>query len=101
MYIYNVTTFVHWEIHETWVKWMKEKRIPAMIATGYFERAQFVRLLDTDETEGLTYAVQYFCGAKDDYLRFMEDHDAAFRSEGHERWGDYCVAFSTLMEVVK
>ncbi|WP_276479797.1 DUF4286 family protein [Paraflavitalea pollutisoli] len=101
MYIYNVTTFVHWGIHESWVKWMQEKRIPAVIATGCFDRAQFVKLLDTDETEGLTYAVQYFCGAKDDYLRYVDVHDAAFKQEGHERWGEYCIAFSSLMELVK
>ncbi len=51
MYIYNVTTHVHWSIHEAWVQWMQQQHIPAVIATGCFEKHQMVRVLETDDTE--------------------------------------------------
>lgn len=100
MYIYNVTTYVHWSIHEAWVKWMKQQYIPAIIGTGCFDRYQLVRLLETDETDGPTYAVQYFSHTKDDYLRYIELHAQQFSEENRLKWGEHCLSFSTLMEVV-
>lgn len=100
MYIYNVTTHVHWSIHEAWVQWMQQQHIPDVIATGCFARYQLVRVLETDETEGPTYAVQYFSHTKDDYLRYMEDHAPRLRAEGFNKWGDNCISFRSLMEVV-
>jgi len=101
MYIYNVTSFVHWGIHDAWLQWMKEQRMPAVVATGCFNSYQLVKVLGTDETEGATYAVQYFCGAKDDYLRFIEQHEASLLQESRNKWGDYSMSFGTLMEAVK
>lgn len=101
MYIYNVTTYVHWSIHEAWVQWMQQEHIPAVIATGCFEKYQLVRVLETDESEGPTYAVQYFSHMKDDYLRYVENHQARLREESRNKWGEHCLSFSSLMEVVK
>ncbi|WP_315818568.1 DUF4286 family protein [Paraflavitalea speifideaquila] len=100
MYIYNVTTYVHWSIHEAWVQWMQQERIPAIIETGCFRKFQLVRVLETDETEGPTYAVQYFSESKDDYLRYRENHEPALQAAGHSKWGAYCISFSSLMEVL-
>ena len=100
MYIYNVTTYVHWSIHEAWVQWMKEQHMPAIIATGCFDRYQLVRVLETDETEGPTYAVQYFSHSKADYLRYIESHAQRFTAESRNKWGEHCLSFSSLMEVV-
>lgn len=100
MYIYNVTTYVHWSIHEAWMRWMREKQIPAVIATQCFHNHQFVRLLETDETDGPTYAVQYFSHTKDDYLRFVANHEAQFLEENHSKWGEQCLTFRSVMEVV-
>ena len=101
MYIYNVTTHVHWSIHEAWVQWMQQEHIPAIMATGYFEKYQLVRVLETDETEGPTYAVQYFSHTKEDYLRYIENHAPRLREESQNKWGELCLSFRSLMEVVK
>jgi hypothetical protein len=100
MIIYNVTTLVHWSIHETWVQWMQEEHMPAVVATGCFERYQLVRLLETDETEGPTYAAQYFSDTKDDYLRYIDNYAPGLRQEGLNKWGDKCISFRSLMQVV-
>lgn len=100
MYIYNVTTYVHWSIHEAWLQWMKQQHMPALVATGCFDRFQLVRLLETDETDGPTYAVQYFSHTKDDYLRYMELHEQRFSEEKRDKWGERSISFSTLMELV-
>jgi Domain of unknown function (DUF4286) len=100
MFILNVTTHVHWSIHEAWVQWMQQEHMPDMVATGCFERYQLVRLLETDETEGPTYAVQYFSPAQDDYTRYQELHAARLREESLKKWGEYCISFRSLMRVV-
>ncbi|MBS1592236.1 MAG: DUF4286 family protein, partial [Bacteroidetes bacterium] len=64
MLIYNVTTHVHHTIHQQWLQWMQEKHIPNVMATECFSKHQFVRVLETDETEGVTYAIQYFAESK-------------------------------------
>jgi hypothetical protein len=79
---------------------MQQERLPAIMGTGCFSRFQMVRVLETDETEGPTYAVQYFSGSKDDYLRYRENHEPGLQAAGHRKWGEYCISFSSLMEVI-
>ncbi|MEY2640153.1 MAG: hypothetical protein RIR90_1635 [Bacteroidota bacterium] len=100
MFIYNVTVMVKWSIHDGWVKWMQEKHIPDVMATGCFEKFQFVRLLDTDETEGPTYATQYYAASKADYNRYLAQHAQVLRKDGTDTWGDNFVGFRSLMQVV-
>jgi hypothetical protein len=100
MFIYNVTTQVSWAIHEAWVQWMVKQHIPDVLATDCFVKHQLVRLLDTDETVGPTYAVQYFSHTKDDYTRYIELHATLLREESFKRWGDNFISFRSLMEVV-
>lgn len=100
MFIYNVTIMVKWSIHEAWVKWMQEQHIPDVMATGCFQQFQFVRLLETDETEGPTYATQYYAESKADYNRYIEHHAQRLRKDGADKWGDQFIGFRSLMQVV-
>ena len=59
MFIYNVTVKVDWSIHEAWVQWMLNEHMPEMIKTGCYTDSKLLRLLETDEKEGPTYAAQY------------------------------------------
>ena len=101
MYIYNVTTYVHWSIHAAWLVWMREVHIPAILGTECFESYQLVKLLETDETDGPTYAVQYFSAAKEAYQRFVANHEASFFEANRSKWGEQCLSFRSVMEVVK
>ncbi len=100
MFIYNVTIKVDASIHEQWVLWMKEKHIPQVMATGCFVQHQFVRLLEVDETEGPTYAAQYYAESKADYNRYIEVYAPALRQDGANTWGNNFIAFRSLMQVV-
>lgn len=100
MFIYNVTLKIDHGIQADWLQWMNEQHIPAVMNTGCFEKFVFVRLLDTDETEGPTYAVQYYALSRAQYNRYIELYADKLRKEATSRWGDRFVAFRTLMEVV-
>lgn len=99
--IYNVTTMVNHQVHGQWIAWMKEKHIPDVMASGCFTRYQMVRLLDTDEAEGLTYAVQYYCASQAEYERYIHQFAPALRNEVKKLFGDNQVSFRTLMGIVQ
>ena len=100
MIIYNVTTKVHHTIHESWLEWMKNENIPAMLNTGCFTNAVVVRLLEVDDSEGPTYAVQYHAESKGAYNIFIEKYAAAMSKEGIKKWGDLFISYRSVMQVV-
>ena len=100
MYIYNVTIKVDWAIAEAWKHWMIHEHIPQVLETGCFDKHQFVRLLEVDETEGPTYAAQYFAPNKASLDRYLNDYSPALRQEGIGKWGEKFIAFRSIMEVV-
>ena len=100
MIIYNVTNKVDHSIHEDWILWMKEIHIPEVMNTGCFSRFQFVRLLDTDESDGFTYATQYFAVSMEDYTRYLGQFANQLREKATIQWGNHFIAFRSLMELV-
>ena len=100
MILYNVTIKVDWTIHDEWLEWMRQEHIPEVVATGCFIRSYLFRILETDETEGPTYAAQYFAQSKGDYDRYIELHSSLLRQKAFDLWGDKFISFRSLMEVV-
>lgn len=100
MIIYNITIKIDWSIAEDWVVWMKTSHIPEVIGTGCFENHQFVRLLQVDETDGPTYATQYYAATLTKYDFYLQHHAPALREKVAEKWGAKYVDFRTLMKVI-
>lgn len=101
MFVYNVTVKVDWSVHDDWVKWMLNEHLPEMVNTGCFTNSKLMRLLETDENDGPTYAAQYLAEKKADYDRYIKDYSTAVRKKYDEKWGDRVVAFRTLMQVIE
>lgn len=100
MIIYNVTIKVDHSIAEPWLAWLKEEHIPDVINTGCFTHANILRLLEVDETDGITYAVQYHSANKELYNRYISDFAETLRNKGFEKWGNKFIAFRSVMTVV-
>jgi hypothetical protein len=100
MIIYNVTIKVAQAIATEWLAWLQAEHIPEVIATGCFTHATILRLLEVDDTEGPTYAVQYFAESKALYNQYINKHAAAMRERGYTKWGDQFIAFRSVMQVV-
>lgn len=100
MIIYNVTIKVEHSIAENWLTWLKEVHIPEMISTGCFTNATILRLLETDETEGPTYAIQYHAASNDLYNKYIESFSDEMRKKGADKWGNRVIAFRSVMQVV-
>jgi len=100
MIIYNVTIKIQRSITNDWLQWLKEEHIPGIIQTGCFTHAVILRLLEVDDSEGPTFAVQYFAESKGLYNNYIENHAAGMRQKAFDKWGDQFIAFRSVMQVV-
>jgi hypothetical protein len=100
MLIYNITTKVEHTVAHKWVQWMKEEHIPAILQTEKFIGSNFSKLLDVDESDGITYVLQFFAKTKNDYDQYIREYSAQLRNEAMEKWGAGFISFKSLMEEV-
>jgi len=100
MIIYNVTIKVHSSIEHDWLAWLKEEHIPDVTGTGCFTHAVILKLMEVDETEGPTFAVQYYAESKALYNQYIERFAPGMRQKSFDRWGDQFIAFRSVMQVV-
>ena len=100
MFVYNVTIKVLDVIKNDWLAWLKEEHIPDVLGTGCFSTAIILHLLETDDSEGPTYAIQFHAASMDDYTRYLNEFSGIMRQRSFDRWGDKFIAFRTIMEVV-
>ena len=100
MIIYNVTIRIENDAASDWLRWLIDEHVPEVINTGCFTDAKILRLLETDESEGITYAIQYFTDNLQNYQQYLENFAAGLRQKSFEKWGNKFIAFRSLMEVV-
>ena len=101
MILYNVTVKVEKQIAHAWLQWLLNEHIPEIMQTKCFVEYKVVRLLEVDDSEGPTYAIQYYAQSKADYNRYIEIHSSNMQKRSIEKWGGQFIAFRSVMEVVK
>ena len=100
MFVYNVTIKIHDSIQHEWLNWLQKEHVPEVIATGCFSGATILRLLETDDSEGPTYTIQYQAQSKALYNQYIEKFAGIMRQRSFDQWGDKFIAFRSLMQVV-
>ena len=100
MYIYNVTIKVREDIQAVWMEWLQAEHIPEILATGCFYEATILQLLEIDDTEGPTFAIQYKAESKAQYNHYITKYADSLRQKSFEKWGDAFIAFRSIMKVV-
>ena len=100
MIIYNVSVKPELSIAVDWLEWLKSEHIPDVLGTGCFIKAVILQMMDTDEAEGPTYAIQYFAENKEDVDRYLTQYAPEMRARGTSRWGNRFIAFRTIMKVI-
>lgn len=100
MILYNVTINIHESVHDQWMKWMQEKHINDVLATGKFSSARMVKVLIEEEMGGTTYSIQYFTDSKETLQRYYEEDAPRLREEGLRLFGDKMLAFRTELELI-
>jgi hypothetical protein len=87
-------------IHDAWMLWQKQEHIPRIMATGLFTEYKFYHLLEQDESDGVTYIIQYITANVEQYKKYLHEFAPLFRQQAALKWGAQVVAFRTMMEEV-
>ena len=98
--IYNVTVKAEKNIADEWLRWLIQEHGPQIIATSCFTKFTTLKLLEYDDEESTTYAVQYLANTMEDYKTYIHQFADEFRKQSFGKWGNKLVAFRTVMEVV-
>jgi hypothetical protein len=100
LFIYNITFKVDTAIAKEWFQWQKEIHIPEIMETSLFHEYHFYELLDQDESEGTTYAVQFLTGERNNYDKYLQLFAPALRQKAIQKWGNRFIGFRTLLQEV-
>ncbi len=100
MIIYNVTIRIDLSVHDLWLRWMKEEHIPRVMETGCFVESKVYRILQEDETEGISYAFQYFAESISDYFNYQNNFAAKLQKESLDLFPDKYTAIRTILKEV-
>lgn len=100
MIIYNVTSKVTHAIADKWLQWVQGVHIPEMTGTGCFTHAIILHLLEADDSDGITYAVQYHSESRELYNKYIITFSDDMRKKTMEKWGEQVISFRSVMQVV-
>lgn len=99
MILYNVTINIDNDVHDEWLRWMKEQHIPDMMATGLFIENKIARIL-AEEDGGKAYSVQYLVCDMETYERYEKEFAPRLQMEHSQRYNGKFGAFRTLLHVI-
>ncbi len=100
MIIYNVTVSINHDVHDEWVKWMKDVHIQDVMATGFFLEYRFARVLLVDEADGVSYSIQYLCKNMADLQVYHGSHAPKLQADVNKKYEGKFAAFRTVLETV-
>ncbi len=101
MIIYNITAKVDHAIHNDWMEWMQAKHIPDVLNTGFFTDAKIFKVLQQNEADGFTYAIQYHCTSMTNYFSYQQNHAPQLQKEHKNRYQDKVLAFRTILKEIE
>ena len=99
MILYNVTVSIDYDVHQNWLKWMKEVHIPNVLATGLFIENKIAKI-HAEEEGGVSYSIQYLFKSWEDYHNYIDNFSLELQKEYHTKFGNKSVAFRTILEIV-
>ena len=100
MIVYSVTIKIDIDVHQEWFSWMQSKHIPDVLKTNKFVGYKMYKVLVEDESEGITYNIQYRANAMSDYFDYLNDYAEVLQVEHGLKYKDKFVAFRTLLREV-
>jgi Domain of unknown function (DUF4286) len=100
MYIYSVTINISKEAEQEWVDFMQHKHIADVLKTGYFIHASMRKGITSDETEAVTYNMEYTAKTQEDYTNYQQHAAAALQKDVAERFAGKFTAQRAFYQLV-
>lgn len=85
MLCYHLIAEVPLSRAQEWERWMQQEHIPAVLATGCFERALLWKSLQEDSHA--VFVVEYYCPTLEHFRRYESTYAPALRHAHAERFG--------------
>ena len=101
MIVYNVTVKIDLAVAEDWLAWMKSEHIPEVLATGMFVSYRMLRIMNAEDTDGISYAIQYTCKDNATLQAYFAKYAPDLQKKHKERYNNSYIAIRTLMKVVE
>lgn len=79
---------------------MREEYLPELLATTLIARYQMVRLMEVNEEDGPTYAVQLYFNSIENFDIYRQKYLRVFQQKERDAWGDYATSFASLMRII-
>ncbi len=99
MVLYNITIIIEENIQESWLSWVKNEHIPAIMSTELFLSNKLLRVLDSPN-EGITYCLQFIADDFTKYTNYIKIFGQADALKQQQRFENKFVSFSTVMEYI-
>src|SRR5262245_45882231 len=93
--VYEVTAVVEHELAEEWERYMRERHIPDVLATGWVTRASLVR------AAGGRYRISYQADSPADLDRYLAESAPALRAEVAARYPGGVALTREIWELVQ
>ena len=100
MIIYSVTVKIDLDVHDEWLSWMKTVHIPDVMATGKFVDYRMLKILAENESDGISYNIQYRAKTMSDYFDYLNNFAEKLQVEHSQKYKDKYVAFRTILKEV-
>jgi hypothetical protein len=100
MILYNLTIKIDHSIQEDWLEWMETEFIPLVQSSTPFSESKLCKLLDLDEADGITFALQLFCQNKNQLEAFRSEKERTLQLKLLQQFPNKLVFFSTAMEIL-
>lgn len=101
MIIYNTTYSVSDKVYGSFLKWVKEKHIPQMLASGYFSESRLSRVLSDEGQEGTSISVQLTAENISAVNKWREQYGDLFEMEISSLFSVDVLYFATFLEIIE
>jgi hypothetical protein len=93
--IYEITAIVQTELIEQYEKYMRERHIPELLATGYFRGAKFTRSKEN------RYRIQYEARDRESLEHYLQKDAARLRGDFNAHFPEGAEVFRENWEVLQ
>ena len=98
--LYNITMQVEKQLLEDWLSWIQLEHIPSIMGTGCFIKHQVLRLMNNNQQDEQTFAIQYFASTIYKFNQFEENFLEHELKKISDKWNTSVMYFTTVMEIV-
>ncbi len=101
MLIFNTSYHISQNFYNEWFSWLRSEHIPFMLASGKFRSPQLAKIIQTDETDGSSYSLQFNIENMDELLQWHEENGQYFDTHCSRKFGSEVLFFSTVLEIAE